>query len=286
MLTSDWQPAIHAILHEGRGEPDPHYGLRYPLAVAVWLSRLGIRGEEAIEHADEAGRQAAAAGCIACRRDADVAIAEVYARFDRLVDARDALDRWDAVARPSWVESEWQRRRAGVLLDAATGVDDGGLGAALTTLRDDADRDGFALNALWTELDTGRLLSATDRPSAAAAFRRAAERADAAGAATLRRLADQGLRVVGERPWRRGPATRTSGALGGLSPREREVADLVAGGATNAEIATRLFLSLKTVEHHVSNALSKLGLHSRAELAARVGAGNGSVDRPNGGSPP
>jgi DNA-binding CsgD family transcriptional regulator len=53
--------------------------------------------------------------------------------------------------------------------------------------------------------------------------------------------------------------------------REREVADLVALGATNPEIASRLFLSRKTVEHHVSNALAKLGLRSRAELAAQVG---------------
>ena len=71
-----------------------------------------------------------------------------------------------------------------------------------------------------------------------------------------------------------------------LSAREREVADLVALGATNPEIASRLFLSRKTVEHHVSNALAKLGLHSRAELAAQVARTARASGEPDGAPPP
>jgi DNA-binding NarL/FixJ family response regulator len=66
------------------------------------------------------------------------------------------------------------------------------------------------------------------------------------------------------RTWRRAAA----GAL--LTKREHEVAQLVAGGATNREIAQTLFLSPKTVERHVSNALRKLGARNRTELASRL----------------
>lgn len=52
-----------------------------------------------------------------------------------------------------------------------------------------------------------------------------------------------------------------------LSPREREIA-LLAGGMTNAQIAARLNISVRTVEHHISNGLHKVGRQSRAELAS------------------
>ena len=48
------------------------------------------------------------------------------------------------------------------------------------------------------------------------------------------------------------------------------MAELVAGGATNREIADLLFLSPKTVERHVSNVLKKLGARNRTELASRL----------------
>ena len=48
---------------------------------------------------------------------------------------------------------------------------------------------------------------------------------------------------------------------------ERRVAELVAEGRTNPEIAAEVFLSRRTVQHHVSNTLGKLGLTSRVELA-------------------
>jgi DNA-binding CsgD family transcriptional regulator len=51
-----------------------------------------------------------------------------------------------------------------------------------------------------------------------------------------------------------------------LSPREREVVDLVVEGLTNQQIAVRLFLSERTVESHVRAALMKLGCRNRAEL--------------------
>ena len=55
--------------------------------------------------------------------------------------------------------------------------------------------------------------------------------------------------------------------LGVLSPRQRQVAALAAGGSRNAEIAASVGLSVKTVEHHLAEALHRLGLPSRAGLA-------------------
>jgi DNA-binding NarL/FixJ family response regulator len=55
-----------------------------------------------------------------------------------------------------------------------------------------------------------------------------------------------------------------------LSRRELEVARLVTEGASNPEIAAQLFLSRKTVERHVSNALAKVGARNRTELAHKL----------------
>ena len=205
MTTSDWRTGMAGLLTAAEAEPDPHYRLVHHQMAALWLARLGASEEEALGHVDEARSLAAAAGCLACGRDVEVAVAEVFARFDRAADASDALAKWDAVGRRSWVEAEWLRRRIGALVTIATGSADRDAGAVLTGLRDEADTLGLGFDALWTDLDIGRLLAPSDRAGSTAAYRRAAARADAAGAPTIRRLADQGLRALGERPWRRGP---------------------------------------------------------------------------------
>ncbi|HZM32583.1 MAG TPA: LuxR C-terminal-related transcriptional regulator [Acidimicrobiales bacterium] len=81
----------------------------------------------------------------------------------------------------------------------------------------------------------------------------AARNADAA-AALLRRLGG---------PARTGPRRQAP-----LTRREEEVLDLLGHGLSNPEIADRLYISRKTVEHHVGRVLTKLGLRSRAEAAA------------------
>jgi len=55
-----------------------------------------------------------------------------------------------------------------------------------------------------------------------------------------------------------------------LSAREREIAELLAEGLTNQQIGARLFLSEKTIETHLTRVFQKLGLRSRAQVAARV----------------
>jgi DNA-binding NarL/FixJ family response regulator len=57
--------------------------------------------------------------------------------------------------------------------------------------------------------------------------------------------------------------------FGDLSPREREIAKLVAEGRSNAEIAAELFISNGTVRNHVSTILEKTGLNHRTQIAVR-----------------
>jgi len=76
------------------------------------------------------------------------------------------------------------------------------------------------------------------------------------------------LSATGDRARRRSPT-----APGGLTPQEIRIAVLVADGATNRQIAAALFLSPKTVAYHLSKVFEKLGLTSRAQLAALVARG-------------
>jgi DNA-binding NarL/FixJ family response regulator len=103
------------------------------------------------------------------------------------------------------------------------------------------------------QVQLGRMaLTAGDWSAAREAFGASSE-ADAA-AGFLRELGVRG---------RTGPRS-----IGLLTKREQEVLRLVAEGLSNAEIADRLFISVKTAGHHVSNILSKLQLRSRTEAAA------------------
>jgi DNA-binding CsgD family transcriptional regulator len=66
-----------------------------------------------------------------------------------------------------------------------------------------------------------------------------------------------------------GEVTRSRGAPGAadrLTPREREIVELVSTGATNREIAARLVLSPRTVDHHLRQVFAKLGIASRSQL--------------------
>lgn len=73
----------------------------------------------------------------------------------------------------------------------------------------------------------------------------------------------------------RGPRRRPAFGWSSLTPAERDVADLVARGLTNPEIAARLGVSAGTIKDHVSSALRKLGVRTRAELAAAVSSQSG-----------
>jgi DNA-binding NarL/FixJ family response regulator len=97
--------------------------------------------------------------------------------------------------------------------------------------------------------------------AALASFNRLGAARDAAEATRL-------LRELGIAPHRSAHA-----APAALTEREGEVLALLAAGLSNREIAERLVISPKTVEHHVSQILSKTGLRSRAEAAAYAVSG-------------
>jgi DNA-binding CsgD family transcriptional regulator len=57
-----------------------------------------------------------------------------------------------------------------------------------------------------------------------------------------------------------------------LTETERRVAELVAAGHSNKEIASELFVTVRTVETHLTHVYAKLGVHSRTELVSRLSA--------------
>ncbi len=99
------------------------------------------------------------------------------------------------------------------------------------------------------------------------------ERAEAmlwtCGASREAEAAARQLRQLGRRVTRR-PRRGDNDSLAELSPREREVANEVAAGKTNRDIAAILFLSEKTIESHLARIYAKLDVHSRAALTAIV----------------
>ena len=70
----------------------------------------------------------------------------------------------------------------------------------------------------------------------------------------------------------RGPRPATRANPAGLTERQLAVLELLSEGLTNAEIADRLVVSVRTVDHHVAAVLGKLGVRSRREAAAAAHA--------------
>jgi DNA-binding NarL/FixJ family response regulator len=124
-----------------------------------------------------------------------------------------------------------------------------------------------AWTALGCPYHAARALGASDEE---ADLRRALGELQRLGARPAAAQVSRRLRELGARGVQRGPRPSTRANPGGLTDRELEVLALVSDGLTNAEIAGRLFLSEKTVGHHVSAILRKLEVRTRGEASAEA----------------
>ena len=127
--------------------------------------------------------------------------------------------------------------------------------------------------ALWTDLGCPydaalALAEADDEPL----LRRALGELQRLEAGPAARLVAQRLRARGVRAIPRGPYRAARQNPAGLTTRELEVLSLLAQRLRNAEIAERLVVSPRTVDHHVSRILAKLGVRTRADAVAAAQA--------------
>ncbi len=124
-------------------------------------------------------------------------------------------------------------------------------------------RAGIPYRAAQTRLLLARLLGPEDREVAGAEARSALSVFEDLGAGHDADVAAALMRDLGVKAARTGPRN-----IGRLTRREQEVLALLGEGLSNPDIAERLFVSRKTVEHHVARILAKLGLRGRTEAAA------------------
>jgi DNA-binding CsgD family transcriptional regulator len=134
--------------------------------------------------------------------------------------------------------------------------------AWLRTARDGFTEAQLPLEASLCRLDLARACRETNTEVAVAEARAALQSFEKLEAARYVDAATMVLRQLGQRV----APPRSSGER--LTKRELDVLRLLGEGLSNPEISERLFISRKTVEHHVGNVLAKLGLRNRAEAVA------------------
>jgi DNA-binding CsgD family transcriptional regulator len=265
----DWRAGIDRLDADIAREPDPHYKLGIQEEIAVWLARLA--GSEEAPHVRtmlaEARANLELVGCQRCGRELALRTAEALARIGEVDAASASLNaRLVSGARRSR-EGRRLLWRAIASIRAASGRRDRAI-MALERLSARLSAQGFHREVLWADLDRAGLLAGEDRQAAVRVYRSVAERTRAWGSLTELDFAKRRLRELGARV----APPRSSPAMYGLSQRELEVARLAASGLSNPEIASRLFLSRKTVERHVSRARAKSGARNRTQLATRLAA--------------
>jgi DNA-binding CsgD family transcriptional regulator len=229
-----WVAAALGTLHLGRGDAAAAWAVLAPAADALRGEAFAIALLPAIEALVALGQ-----------------LDEAQRRLDRLEPAAEASDR-------VWARAESARCRA--LLLAARGDLAGAHAATERSLAQHARID--------TPFERARTLLVRGQIARRRRQKRAAREALDGALAAFEAL---GARVWAQR------AREDLGRLGKrrsdvLTPSEGRVAELVAQGMSNKEIARALFVTVHTVEVHLSHAYAKLGVRSRTQLAGRIAA--------------
>src|SRR5262245_9466892 len=264
--TGRWDEAValcRELLHQGG--PSPSLRLCPLHRLGTILARRGEPGaweclDEGIGYADGSGEPQSIVPLRLAR-------AEAFWLEGKLPEARREAELADAVAGgcDSWEQGAvavWLRRTGSARPPR------GDL-ALPYQLQIDGDRAGAA--RLWTELGCPyeaalALLGSADEAS----LRQALWTFIDLGASATVRFTRQKMRRLAIRSIPAGPRTATRKHPLGLTRREREVLELICARHTNAEIAQKLFISVKTVDHHVSAVLAKLGAPTRRAAATRA----------------
>ena len=270
----------HANVLERTGRWDEAVALSTEILVEVGASpanrlcalvRLGTmrarRGEPGIwECLDEAAMTADEAGEPQQQIPARLARAEAYWLEGRPDAARREAELADDACATS---SAWHRGAVAVWL-RRLGSPRPMRGQVAEPYRLLLDGDPAGAANAWTRLGCPyeAAMALADAPDEEA-LREALGIAIGLGAPSAARIIRQRLRVLGARSIPAGPHRATRKRPFGLTRREGEVLELICAEHTNAEIAAKLFLSVKTVDHHVSAVLAKLGVPTRA-AARRV----------------
>lgn len=256
--------ADRLVREQGFDGPLPPLGPINDLAAArghLWLEQG--RATEALDELRRAGAAAQALGIDAPGPFAWRPLAALAAHAaDRDDDARELAN--DGVRVAVAFGAPWDLgialRASGLIAGGADGI------ALLEQAVDRLSGSPALLELARTRTELGAALRRSGhRPQARELLRDGLDRAALSGATVLAERARSELVTAGARPRRE----RTSG-IDSLTASERRVAELAADGSTNRQIAEALFVSVGTVETHLTSAYAKLAIRGRRQLAGAL----------------